>query len=441
MTVTKIIMMFTSLACCLGMSARPDNDGNVGESKERSLDYYINEARKNSPLLQDYRNQKRIRQAEDARLKALYTKAKVELSGEYLFVPVVSTAGGKTTFKWNAQDGTDYWGYDLGQSSGHFLAGATWTKPLLGKNSYKVVQEQTKADQERLNYSMKLEKHQLEKAVTEQYLLCLLDKAQMAYADSVDAILYQQKSVTSRLIRAGYAKVSDVHLINIETDNNHDLRTSALQSYRSHLSDLNILCGISDTTCHNLQTIDLMLKAVPAQSQPMFLEQYRTDSLQTIAALHNFNLQYKPQLNLFANAGLQVGSFQNFEKHFGMSGGLTFSWILFDGKQRRYKEQQTKAQLNSIRIYKNNFLVQNDIRKHQYMTQLQAFDERYALLKKQLAEYDRLLEDYKKEIAAGQMSLLDYITVLRNKIQTEKDYLLLRTNRQLLIVAYNYWNW
>ena len=42
---------------------------------------------------------------------------------------------------------------------------------------------------------------------------------------------------------------------------------------------------------------------------------------------------------------------------------------------------------------------------------------------------------------AGQVSVLDYITVLRSKIQTEKDRLLLRTNKQLVIAAYNYWNW
>lgn len=42
---------------------------------------------------------------------------------------------------------------------------------------------------------------------------------------------------------------------------------------------------------------------------------------------------------------------------------------------------------------------------------------------------------------AGQVSVLDYITVLRNKIQTERDGLLLRTNRQLVIVTYNYWNY
>lgn len=60
---------------------------------------------------------------------------------------------------------------------------------------------------------------------------------------------------------------------------------------------------------------------------------------------------------------------------------------------------------------------------------------------RQLAEYDFLLADYRKEMRDGQVSVIDYISVLRNKIQTEKDRMLLDTNRQLLLVAFNYWNW
>lgn len=51
-----------------------------------------------------------------------------------------------------------------------------------------------------------------------------------------------------------------------------------------------------------------------------------------------------------------------------------------------------------------------------------------------------ILSDYAQEVEAGQVSVLDYLTVLRNKIQTERDALLMRTNRQLVIAAYNYWN-
>ena len=78
-----------------------------------------------------YRNQTEIEQAELKRLKAMYTHSRLELNGDYLFVPVISKDGGRTAFKWNARSATDYYGYDLGESSGSFHAGATWTQPLL----------------------------------------------------------------------------------------------------------------------------------------------------------------------------------------------------------------------------------------------------------------------------------------------------------------------
>ncbi|GEM_PF-3417946 len=62
----------------------------------------------------------------------MYRHSRLEADGAYLFVPVVSKDGGRTSFKWNAQDGKDYYGYDLGESSGHLHGGVTWTQPLLG---------------------------------------------------------------------------------------------------------------------------------------------------------------------------------------------------------------------------------------------------------------------------------------------------------------------
>lgn len=72
---------------------------------------------------------------------------------------------------------------------------------------------------------------------------------------------------------------------------------------------------------------------------------------------------------------------------------------------------------------------------------MQLYGERLNALCGQLSEYDTVLVNYLKEIRAGQRSVVDYITVLRNKIQAERDYVTLQTNRQLLIAAYNYWNW
>lgn len=141
------------------------------------LSYYAEAARNYSPLLHDYRNQLQIEQAELRRLKALYTRSRLELNGDYLFVPVLTKDGGKTSFRWNAQDATDYYGYDLGESSGHLHAGATWTQPLLGHSSYKVAQEQSRINMDMARNHIRLEENQLERAVTEQYRLDSLNTA------------------------------------------------------------------------------------------------------------------------------------------------------------------------------------------------------------------------------------------------------------------------
>lgn len=171
----------------------------AGQGTSPDLAYYIEVARNYSPLLNDYRNQPQIEQVELQRLKALYTRSRIELNGDYLFVPVITKDGGQTSFRWNAQDAIDYYGYDLGESSGHLHAGATWTRPLLGHSSYKVAQELSGINIKITRNNIRIEENQLERLVTEQYLLCLLDQTQIAFADSIAAVDELQQAFASRL--------------------------------------------------------------------------------------------------------------------------------------------------------------------------------------------------------------------------------------------------
>ena len=408
------------------------------EDGSKSLHYYIETAKENSPLIADYRNRTEIEQAELERLKAMYTHSRLELNGDYLFVPIVSKDGGRAAFKWNARSATDYYGYDLGESSGSFHAGATWTHPLLGRSPYKVAQEQAKINTDMANNRIRMEEHQLERSVTEQYLLCLLDKAQIDFTDSVGTVIDRRIEIVRKLVANGLSKQSDLNLLMIEREANAELHTAACQDYHTHLMDLNLLCGIDEVTDVALSDISQPVRLRNDGESSLFTEQYRLDSLNTAVALRSFNLQYKPKLDLFVNGGLQVGDFSGWYRHFGLSAGVTLSWTIFDGRQ---KERQAVWQQNTIRTYKENSEYQRNMRIKQCLSELGRYDERERALERQLAEYESVLADYGKEMDAGQVSVLDYITVLRSKIQTEKDRLLLRTNKQLVIAAYNYWNW
>ena len=429
----RLLLLFSLSVVCLYSYGQGSGD--------KTIHYYVETAKKNSPLIMDYRDQTEVERAELERLKAMYMHSRLELNGDYLFVPIISKDGGRTAFKWNAQSATDYYGYDLGESSGSLHAGVTWTQPLLGQNSYKVAQEQAKINTDIVNNHILMEEHQLERSVTEQYLLCLLDKSQMDFTDSVGTIIKRKIDIVKKLVESGLSKQSDLKLLMIEWEANAEQYVAARQSYHTHLMDLNLLCGIKDTTDAKLSDIFLSVRLRSDRELSLFTEQYRLDSLNTAMSLRTFNLQYKPKLDLFVNGGLQAGDFAGWYRHFGWSAGLTFSWTIFDGRQKRLKERQAGWQQNTIRTYKENSEYQRNMRIKQCLSELGKYDEREKALDNQLAEYESVLSDYGREMDVGQVSVLDYITVLRSKIQTEKDRLLLRTNKQLVIAAYNYWNW
>lgn len=438
-----------------------------GQETGGTLEDYLDAARRNSPLIKEYAGQKGIAASERQRLKAFYTRSKAEVNGDLLFVPIVSMDGGKAAFKWNAHDAVDYYGYDLGESSGYLHGGVTWTKPLLGGGLYKVAEEQADLDSEMASNGIRLEEHSLERLVTEHYLLCLLDKAQISFADSVSRVLERQVEAVGRLVSNGLAGRSDLRLLEVEKEANNEARVSALQSYQSHFVDLNLVCGVevgegdvastvgehSRTTataenrslslskCTDSFLPDVEIEMNLAKNQSGFLEKYRLDSLNVEVGLRLFNTQYKPRLDLFMNTGLQTAGTPDWYRHFGWSAGLTFRWTFSDGGQKRQMERQAGLRRGMVQNYKDNFEYQRRMRLNQCLSELARNNDRRQILENQLNEYDEILSEYSRKLQVGLVSVLDYLMVLRNKINVERDLLVLDTNRKLVITAYNYWCW
>lgn len=406
----------------------------------KTLEYYIEYAKENSPLINDYKNQYTVSEYEAQRLKAFYTQSKLEVNGNLLFVPIVSKDNGNTRFQLTPQNAVDYYGYDQGVSSGNLQAGLTWTQPLFAGSSYKAAHQQTLVAQDINLNNIQLQGHELQRLVTDQYILCLLDKQKIAFADSILLILNEQENVIQKLAQSAIMKQSDYNLIKIEKSGYKESKRNYEQSYQTHLLDLNILCGIKDTSIISLEEIKLDLNTLTDNSR--FLEKYRLDSLNLIARQTVSEIQYKPRINLFVDGGLRTSQYNSTTfNHFGMSAGITFAWTLFDGRQRKITRNQTNAELNTVSFDRENFIVQNNLRKRQYLSELKGYDDRSNIIQQQLASYIQVLADYNREIQKGQLSVINYITVLKNRTQVAENYYLLQANRLLLINAYNYYNW
>lgn len=323
---------------------------------EWTLQVLIDTAMAKSALLSDYACRIEGQAVEQERLRAVYMRSQVEVTGEWLwlFVPVVSRDGGKMAFLWNAQSGTDYYGYDLGESSGHLHAGIQWTQPLLGTFAYKAERSQVDAQTAVLQHQARMERHQLERTVAEQYLLCLLSRAQVACADTIDSLLTQRTAVLERMAESGLAKQSDVRLLRIEQQANSDVRLAAEQDYTQHLADLRAICGLraDEPVVLPAQDTDIALTATADRS--LFAETFRLDSLCMEAERQALRAPYLPQLDIFVNGGLQTGDYDRMYRHFGWAAGLTFRWKIYDGRQQQLRTRQIRLRQDANATYRSS---------------------------------------------------------------------------------------
>jgi outer membrane protein TolC len=402
---------------------------------------YIEKAKLNSPLIQDNRNQSEAAHLEVDRLKAFYTKSQISLTAIYSFDPIVSRDNGRSKLDLNPDgNAQNYSGYDLAASNGGIYQGLlNINQPVFNGVRYQTAAEQILVGAQINQNNIQLAAHDLEKFITDQYILCLQDYRQTDYLENLVRIISEQKMMVSKLVENGIAKQSDLSLLNIEQKTQQSALNTFRATYRRDLMDLRVLCGISDTTFQVLGNIDLQLQEDIVKSR--FTDRYRLDSLNLAATQKIFELKYKPTVNLFANTGLNAVYAPTIPNRLGIGAGVNFMWNLTDGKQRGISQQRTAVLMRTTKLYKDFFYSQNSVRKNRILTELKSIAERLALTEDQLKEYQNLLEFYKQELSRGQISVINYITTLKTMAITQRDFVILKTNRALLVNLYNYWNW
>lgn len=428
----KNLKIFLSGFLCLFLYAKV-------QAQHRLADY-IQTAKEKSPLIYDNKNQSIAYKAEAERLKAMFNKPQLGIAANYLFAPVYTTDAGKGSFQLNPRQLNNYYGYDLSATNGGTYQGLIiLTQPLFNKNVAEIKANEAYAKAKISDEAVFLNAHDLEKSVTDQYLLCLQDKNQVNYANEILNLLGQQKEVVKKLVEGSLLKSSDLSLLQIEYDRQKDLLFSYQANYRRDLLDLKILSGIQDTSIVDLDSVTLALNQTITTSN--YLRKFDLDSLSLVASQKSFETKYKPQLSFFANTGLNAVYAPNIPQRLGISAGLNLSWNIFDGKQKELSQNKTQALLHSVSYYKDNFQVQNEVRKAKILDEISSYQDRIKNLKSQLDAYKNLIMSYKKQLLLAQISIIDFINVLKNQSATERDYIVLQTNRDLLINAYNYWNW
>ncbi len=403
---------------------------------QNSLDYFINKALDNSPQIKNYNNLFLINNLQKKLDEAQNSAFQIYLTGDYLFAPYFNNNGHLIS----TNPDPKAIGYDVGITNGGQYSALLnvdkniFNGPLLDAlNNQRMIQDKSYENQ------LITEKHNLGKAVTNQYLNTLQNLEIYKLSKEIYRNLENQLKITGDLVQKGAARVHDYLLLKVETKSEKISLNQTWQSYKNGLFQLYSICGIRDTETVMIDSVNLDLTMKSDTSG--FLKQYYLDSLSSSAQQNVFETKYLPQIKLFFNTGLNAVEIDNIQRRFGLSAGISLSVPILDGGQRDITRQQNLIAEKITSDFKSY------ASKNIYMQRRDA-ENRINSLKENLEDFRNQVEDYKKllnislnQLAKGNLSMIEYLTELRNYIDLQKNYISTEINYQLEISNYNYWNW
>jgi len=411
----------------------------LSEAQIKDLNFYIEKAKTNSPLLNKIENNIKIIQAEKQKIKAILRKPVISIESNILSAPILSEDTKRKEFQWNAENTINYIGYDLALSNGgQYIAFLSANQPLFNKKRYNFYLENVNL-KTKINENEKiLTQHELEKFVTEQYILCEKYWAESQIIKNLHKELNKQIQITKALVKNAIYSSKDIMILQIELENLNLEYTKIASEYKKNLLNLNQLCGIGDTSFVKLKTTEIRIKKDTA-TQSYFLLKYKLDSLNILSQQNLFNLNYYPRLDFFANAGLNAAYLPT-PNRFGFSFGIRFSWKIFDGDQKKIQNEISIIKLQNIEFEKKQIKKNLDVNKQKLLNQIKYTDQQISIVQRQLEQYRNLLKLYKIELQNGQISTMDIKNIIRDFYRKKQEYLNLETVKKLLIVSFNYWN-
>lgn len=410
------------------------------KAQVRDLAYYIGQAGQNSPLINRALTDSRISTLDLQQMNRILTNPEISFVSGVTLSPIISHDNNRNSFKLVSDGATDYTGHDLAVTDGgQYQALVSVRQPLLGGSKLKAYENKTNITQSISNNTIKLTLHELEQVVGYQYVLCLKAKQQAANSLILRNEMDDQADIMKKLVESAVYKQADLIILQIEAQNYEADYRSNIADYRTNIYDLNQLCGINDTNTVDLAETDFSITPrITGESD--FITSYKLDSMNIIADQTISELKYKPQLDLFADAGLN-STYLPYLKRTGLSTGFTFTWNIFDGHQRELQRKKSALDIQSVEFEKQNYMTVNEMNRKKVLDQIKALDQRIAVGEKQVSQYDDLYHLYTKELAAGEVSVMDFKNMVRDMAVKKQEIIQLRLEKQLLINSYNYLNY
>jgi len=401
-----------------------------------SLDYFTGKAVENSPALKEYHNLQAVNQVQKQLNMAQNSAYQLSVGNDYLFTPYLNNNGKL----FSTEPSRNAVGYDINIfDGGLYSAMLNLERNVFNKKLINTLDRQTRFQDENYSYNFELEKHTVEKLAADQYLNAYQFLLLTRLSQEVIANLNEQLKLTGDLVAKGYAKTQDYLLLKIELQTQDIELNDIEQEYQSNLYQLYALCGIRDKTVVTIEDAAIGMSTVKLQSN--FIQKYAMDSLATVIQQELFETKYLPQMKLFVNTGFNAVELYRIQRKLGMSAGFNVSLPIFDGNQKSLTRQQNAITQGIIKDYREYSIRNIDMQRKNLLARIQGLEENIRRLNEQINDYQNLLDMSAQQLLQGNISMIDYLTLLGNFIDLRKNKIDMTIRYQLEINNYNYWNW
>ncbi len=395
----------------------------ISPAQEKDLHYFLEMAKQNSPLLNDYRNQILSLQLDSMILRASL-RTRVDFISNNSYAPII--AG---------------YGYDeaitnIAQVSALVQA----SKNIVSRNN-RATQYRTFSLQSRSLYdTIALSEQDLLRTVTEQYITTYGDQLAVTFDGEIYDLLKKEDVILKKLTQASIYKQTDYLNFYVTFQQQQLTLLQSLMQYTTDYLTLNYMAGIVDTVVEKIARPSINDTAQFDFYHSVFFRRYITDSLRLENEKRLIDYEYKPKIGTFVNTGYNsTMTFQPY-KNFGVSGGVNITLPIYDNHQKQLRYNQINLLEQSRRVNRDFYVNQYNQQIRQLNMQLHATDDLVPRIQEQVRYVRTLIEANEIQLQTGDVKITDHVMAINNYLAARN---LLNQNlisRLKIVNQINYWN-
>jgi outer membrane protein TolC len=382
------LLFFILIFSCLKIDAQSKN----------TLSYFLETAKTNSPVLNDFNNQVISSRIDSLKLRSTYGFI---VTGE-------GTAGYSPNIKG--------WGYDNALTNGQSLfAGVRVAKEFISRNNLNTRLAGINASISQILAQKNISLQTLNKQITNQYITTYASQQQYNVSKEIIHLLNQEDIVLKKLTQAAVFKQTDYLTFKVTLQQNELTLQQQKADWQNNYALLNYLSGIVDDTFEPVEAPSFQEILIPVSfDKSMYQKAFQADSLKLANDAKVIQYDYKPKINVFSDSGYQSSFITIPYKNFGLSVGVGVTIPIYDGHQKKMLLQQNQLSLRTRQKYLEQTQRQYQQMILQINNQIEQYNKIISTANEQTTYARTLVEANAKQLPTGDVRMVDFILSINN---------------------------